>query len=348
MQSVALSGEFFAGAVSIERTPDGFRPWRLPYQEADLFAEPLVARARIPAGVRVAFASTTRTVALQFAAGERAFAVDCVVEDELIGTVEVPAGSDLAYFEGLPSGWKRIELYLSQRVPVEVTGLFVDPEAGALPLEEGRPRWIAYGSSITQAHGAASPAQTWPAIVARRRGLHLTCLGFGGQCHLEPMVARVIRDSPADVISLCLGINVMGQRSLSRRTFQAAVIGMVKIIRERHAGIPLIVQSPIYCPHRETELNAVGLNLQLMRLDIEEAVAKLEALGDKHIYYLDGLHVLGPEYAHLLPDNLHPNADGYRVMAANFEREVLAMRVPVFTRGPADVVEAGGDETESR
>ena len=44
--------------------------------------------------------------------------------------------------------------------------------------------------------------------------------------------------------------------------------------------------------------------------------------GDRHLHYFDGLQIFGPEAAHLLPDDLHPNAEGYQVLARNFLREV--------------------------
>ena len=55
---------------------------------------------------------------------------------------------------------------------------------------------------------AASPATTWPATCARVADLNLTSFGFGGQCHMDQAMARVIRDMEADCISLKLGINV--------------------------------------------------------------------------------------------------------------------------------------------
>jgi lysophospholipase L1-like esterase len=195
------------------------------------------------------------------------------------------------------------------------------------PIQEARPRWITYGSSITQCRGAASPTQTWPAIVSQALDYNLTCMGFGGECHLDSMVARTIRDTPADVISLCLGINVYGGASLSPRTFRPAVIGFVQTIREGHPDTPLIVMSPIVSPPREETANVVGFDLPWMRQEIATAVRTLVDNGDAHIHYVDGLQILGPEHAHLLPDNLHPNAEGYKLMGNNITRifrEILA------------------------
>ena len=159
-------------------------------------------------------------------------------------------------------------------------------------------------------------------------GLNLTCLGFGGECHLDTMVARTIRDLPADVVSLCLGINVFGGASLSPRSFRPAIIGFVQTVREGHPDIPLIVMSPIYSPPRESTPNVVGFDLPFMRQEVESAVRALQEYGDANIHYIDGLTNLSADHAHLLPDSLHPNAEGYKLMGKNITRafsEILSI-----------------------
>ena len=59
--------------------------------------------------------------------------------------------------------------------------------------------------------------------------MHLTSLGFGGQCHLDLFVAQTIRDLPADYISLKVGINIVNQNSLGRRAFASALHGFLDI-----------------------------------------------------------------------------------------------------------------------
>ncbi|MGG1513988.1 SGNH/GDSL hydrolase family protein [Paenibacillus oryzisoli] len=315
MQTIELNEAWFRGAVSIETTEAGLRPWRLPHDQLGLYADKLVERAGQPAGVRVAFLSDAVSVELHVAAAEENVQFDLVIEDEYVETRTLPAGEDVCLFTNLPERTKRIEIYLSQKAEVTVKALKVSDGASAAPLTNTQPRWITYGSSITQSTDAESPAHTWPAIVARSKGWDLRCLGFAGQCHIEPMVARVIRDLPADVISLCLGINVMGGNTLNIRTFRSAVIGMVAIIREKHPLTPIFLFSPIYCPHRETDENTVGMNLVTMREEIQEAVKVLTACGDAHLTYVDGLEIFGEAYIDYLPDHLHPNAEGNKIMA---------------------------------
>jgi lysophospholipase L1-like esterase len=141
------------------------------------------------------------------------------------------------------------------------------------------------------------------------------------------MIARMMRDLPADYLSICVGINVYGAASLGPRTFIPSILGFVRILRERHPTTPLAVISPIYSPSRETTENAVGFTLRAMRAEVAEAVDLLQSQGDQHVHYVDGLRLFGPELAHLLPDGLHPNAEGYEAMGESFLREVAG---PLF------------------
>src|SRR5690606_8719768 len=144
-------------------------------------------------------------------------------------------------------------------------------------------------------------SETWPAIVANRLGLSLTCMGFGGQCKLEPSVARVIRDLPADLISVCLGINVTGG-DLTRRTFRPAVLGVLQTIRDSHPDMPLVCVSPICSPPREKPPADGGMSLPEMRDMVRSAVETLQRYSDANLHYVDGLTLFGPDLVHHMPD----------------------------------------------
>jgi len=238
------------GAVSVEQNDGWWQAWRVPYEEADLFPPlALNGKAAQSTGVRLTFTSDTDSVGIKMREAEADYKLDMVCDGELIETQVIKAKQTEAAFACLPAGEKRVEVYLPQQA-FRLAGLEIGDRASAAKFEDQRPRWITYGSSISNCATAASPAQTWPALVARAKDLHLTCLGFGGNCHAEAMIARMIRDLPADFISMKLGINIYGGGSLGPRTFQAAAIGMVKIARERHSGIPLVLGSPIFSPAR--------------------------------------------------------------------------------------------------
>ena len=321
------------GAISLHRAAEWTQPWRLPFDDLALFPpDALRERAAMPAGVRISFRSDTTTLAGRIApADAESSPIDLLCDGQLHASAEI-GGRDSFEFRGLPAGEKLMELWLPQYGELRLRSLEISDGASLAPFEDSRPRWITYGSSITHCRTAASPSRTWPAIVAREHGLNLTCLGYGGQCHLDAMIARLMRDLPADFISIKVGINIYGSDSLGPRAFRPAVIGFVETLRERHDSIPIAVISPIFSPPREDTPNGVGFTLRAMRDEVAEAVTAIRSRGGDNVHYVDGLRLFGPEHAHMLPDDLHPDAEGYATMGHNFLREVAA---PLFVKGAA-------------
>ncbi|MEM7530597.1 MAG: SGNH/GDSL hydrolase family protein [Chloroflexota bacterium] len=312
------------GAVSVEHTDAYSMPWRIPYIEQSLFHPELVKRAAMPAGVRLSFMSNTTMLVGHTAPYPEMSPLDLFVDGQHVDTATVDVQGRFR-FVNLPPRPKRIDLWLPQFGEFRLQELTVESGTTINPIsKDNGPRWITYGSSITQCRTADSPAHTWPAIAARYFDYDLTCLGFGGQCHLDSMMARVIRDRPADFISLCVGINIYGGSTLNARTFAASFMGFIQIVREGHRYTPLVIMSPIYSPKREYTKNVAGLTLQEMRSKIAQVVTTLQAHGDKHIHYVNGLDIFGPALVHLLPDDLHPNADGYRMMGKHFIEQVAS------------------------
>ena len=120
-----------------------------------------------------------------------------------------------------------------------------------------------------------------------------------------------------------VGINIQGGSTLNSRTFLPAVVGVIVAAREGHPDVPIVVCSPVWSPPRETTPNTAGMTLEIMRQDVATAVELLRERGDKSLHYVDGLALFGPEHAANLPDELHPDAEGYCILARNFSREVF-------------------------
>ncbi|MGC0239659.1 SGNH/GDSL hydrolase family protein [Arthrobacter sp. SD76] len=120
------------------------------------------------------------------------------------------------------------------------------------PTRRAAPRWLHHGSSNSQCIESARPLETWPVWVARRTGFEITNLGLAGQCQLDQFMARAIRDHPADVISLELGINVVNADSMRERVFLSALHGFLDTVREGHPETPVLIFSPFICPVAET------------------------------------------------------------------------------------------------
>ena len=311
-------GLTWQGAISFDRNDQWVMPWRIPYDQRSLFPpDALRERAAMPAGIRISFYSDTEVLGGLVEPAEESSPIDLYCDGRFFGSAGLE-GNESFRFVGLPGSRKLIELWLPQHGEFRLRGLELSEGATLENFEDNRPRWITYGSSITHCRTAESPSQTWPAIAARQHGLNLTCLGYGGGCHLEPMVARMIRELPADYISMKLGINVYNAGSMNSRTFMPAIIGFVHIVREKHPDTPIAVISPIFSPPRETTENPAGFTLSAMRAEVAEAVEAMKSRGDKNLHYVDGQELFGPDLVHLLPDDLHPDGEGYKVMGQNF------------------------------
>ncbi|MGI5149611.1 SGNH/GDSL hydrolase family protein [Plantactinospora sp. CA-294935] len=318
----------WSGAIEVEHAAGWSRGWRLPHSLLRLFpGERLQGQARAQAGVRITFGTDTTVLRGRCLSADDVGPVDLVVQGTLVNAPVAADGS--FHFAELPAGEKILEIWLPHSGDFRLVELAVDESARtwAAPATR-RPRLITYGSSITHCGAAASPTRTWPALVARTLGMDLTCLGFGGECHLDPMIARLIRDRPAEVIITCLGINVYGAGTFSKRSFLPAVLGFVSTIRDGHPRVPILVVSPIFSPSREEQAGPTGMSLTEMRADIAEAVRLLREHGDEDVHLVDGLDVFGPAQEHLLPDGLHPSTDGYAHMATSITPLVRAHLFP--------------------
>ncbi|WP_405061762.1 GDSL-type esterase/lipase family protein [Kribbella sp. NBC_01505] len=269
-------------------------------------------RAATPAGVRGVWRTTAASVRLEVRAAQgiygRIAPLDVLVNGELHERCMLEEGEQQLAVE-LPAGPLSVEIWLPQAGRIAVRGLEFDGAAEPVPLSG--PRWITYGSSITQCSGAAGPSETWPALVARHHGWDLTCLGLSGECHLDPVVARTIRDTPARLISLCLGVNIQGGATFSGRTLPGQVESFIATIRSGHPTTPIVVITPLPVPDRDDEPNAVGLTLNDIRTCVE-----LGARADPAVQIIDGRTILtGDEPRTLYTDGLHPGRAGYRLIA---------------------------------
>ncbi|HEY4567924.1 MAG TPA: GDSL-type esterase/lipase family protein [Kribbella sp.] len=307
--------------------------WRLDprghdFQLSDWIGAPdrpdhrLWERAATPAGVRATWRTAASSVELEVRASLGIYArlapVDVLVDGELHERCDLGEGEQKLRIT-LPGRPVEVEIWLPQAGTVAIREPSFDSQAE--PVAPSGPRWMTYGSSITQCSGAAGPSETWPALVARHHGWDLVALGLAGECHLDPVAARTIRDTPARLISLCLGINIYGGATYSGRTLAGAVEAFVATVRSGHPQTPIVVITPLLVPDREGEANAVGLTLD----DVRDCVQR-GARVHPAVAIIDGREVLSADEARALyTDGLHPGPEGYRLIA---ERLIPRLTLP--------------------
>lgn len=375
---VPLTTALVRGAAELERSQHGLLPHRLSSWARAQCADPQLAMVESqPSGVHLAFRTAATVIELDLHRSRTTYAgiaprpdgvVELVVDGELVaqattsggttvtidtadGTTTTDAGpASTARFAGLPARDKDVEIWLPHRETIEIHQLRAD--APVQPsADHSRRVWVHHGSSISHGSNAATPTGIWPVAAARLAEVDLVNRGFGGSALLDPFVAREIRDMPADVISLKIGINLVNADLMRLRAFGPAVRGFLDTIREGHPTTPLLVVSPILCPiHEDTpgpggfdldafaqgvlRFRATGdpaevatgkLTLAVIREELARIVADRRAT-DQHLHYLDGRELYGDAdaAAHPLPDALHPDSATHRLMAERFVGAVFA------------------------
>ncbi|MFG3585471.1 GDSL-type esterase/lipase family protein [Streptomyces sp. NPDC047990] len=381
--STPLTADLLQGALELERTEHGLLPHRLPARaRAQCDNGQLALAESQPSGVRLALRTRATVVELDTLPTKRAYVgaparpdgvYDLLVDGRLSGrasvtggnvlTVDMTTGSATATsgpvgtvrFAGLPAGVKDVEIWLPHNETTELVALRSDAPVEPVP-ERGRPVWLHHGSSISHGSDAASPTTTWPALAAALGGVELINLGLGGSALLDPFTARVLRDTPADLISVKIGINLVNTDLMRLRAFGPAVHGFLDTIREGHPDTPLLVVSPILCPlHEDTpgpsapdlsalssgrlRFHAVGdpaetaagkLTLRIIRAELDRIVRQ-RAAEDPRLHHLDGRELYGEADATELPlpDGLHPDAATHRRMGERFAALTFAPGGPL-------------------
>ncbi|MFI2200086.1 GDSL-type esterase/lipase family protein [Streptomyces sp. NPDC020192] len=372
MHTIPLTPELLRGALDVERTGHGLLPHRLPARARAQCADPQLALAESqPSGVRLVLRTRATTVELDTLPTKRVHVgapprpdgvYDLLIDGRLAGSGRVEGGNTLTIdmaagsaahrpgpvgtirFTDLPGTVKDVEIWLPHNETTELVALRTDAPVEPVP-DRGRTVWLHHGSSISHGSDAASPTTTWPALAASLGGVELINLGLGGSALLDPFTARTLRDTPADLISVKLGINVVNTDLMRLRAFGPAVHGFLDTVREGHPDTPLLVVSPILCPiHEDTpgpsvpdfsalsegrlRFRAAGdpaetasgkLTLRVVREELARIVRE-RAAEDPHLHYLDGRDLYGEaDFGELpLPDDLHPDAAAHRRIGERF------------------------------
>ena len=374
MQTIDLDTPgLVVGALDVDRSADGVTFRRLPGWTRHQIVDPALAiLVTMPAGVRLELTTDATELeldvmltVLHLGEGAAVPAVfDLVVDGEIVDSQATTEGTHIVVdlrsggfdlrpgqpttirFTRLPGvAGTNVEVWLPHAAVVELRAVRATDGASVGPAATAhRRRWVHYGSSISHCMEATQPTGAWPAVTARLADVHLQNLAFAGQCLLDQHVARTIRDLPADVISLKVGINVVNGDSMRERTFVPALHGFLDTVRDGHPATPIALVTPIFCPEAEDhpgptvmgedqrfhvvprpdELAVGSLSLRRIRELIAIVVDARRGAGDGHLHLLDGLALFGPGDVEDLPDLLHPNAAGYRRMGERFHAMAFA------------------------
>ncbi|PFG32575.1 SGNH/GDSL hydrolase family protein [Sanguibacter antarcticus] len=377
LTAVPLTSSLVRGAAELRRTEHGVVPHRLPGWARAQCTDPQLAMVESqPSGVHLAFRTAATEIELDLRRSRTTFAgiparpdgaIDLVIDGVVVSQAATTGGTTVTFdmstggsttevgplstarFADLPEVLKNVEIWLPHNETIELLELRSNSVVEPGPAHP-RPVWMHHGSSISHGSSATRPTGIWPVVAARLADVQLVNLGFGGGALLDPFVARTIRDSPVDLVSVKIGINLVNTDLMRLRAFGPAVHGFLDTIRDGHPTAPLLVVSPIWCAiHEDTpgpgafDLDALAqgmlrfratgdpadraagkLTLDVIRAELARIVTERRTT-DPHLQYLDGRQLYGEmdSAAHPLPDALHPDAPTHQLIGERFARSVL-------------------------
>jgi lysophospholipase L1-like esterase len=320
--------------------PDPFirgRAWpgthKVPYpraKPADAFRLPVDtwAQAQIPVGVRLEFAgdATEVEIAYETKSGNAGIRGDGGgVTFQLWRNGSMVDEEKASHPEGVArlqtgKGGDRAVIYIPEGMrPTikDVSGVGGEIEPAAL-----QPRWIAYGDSVAEGWLASAPALAWPAIAGREHGLDAVNMGYAGAGRGEIVTAEHIAELAADVISITHGTNCWTRVPFSVELFREQTRAFLDIVRQGHPETPILVSSPIVRPDAEAMPNRLGATLADLRATMEDVVQERVDAGDERMRLVPGRHLVTEEQ---LADEIHPNDDGQRALAAALGPPIRAL-----------------------
>lgn len=241
--------------------------------------------------------------------------IDCYLgvpgEQLYYGTTRFPHDSDgyeSVLYESLDPEMRCVTLNLPLFQGLLELRIGVNPDAGfkSFPPYEEDGRIILYGTSITQGGCASRPGMAYSNILSRRFNLEFVNLGFSGNGQGDPEIARFIAaiERPRCLV-LDYDANCPDLAMLA-----GTMPGFIRIFRERHPDVPLLVVSRI--PYGYEHTRTVSRQERLEKRDFQSGLVKeLREAGDERIFFCDGADLLGDAWNECTVDGVHPTDLGF-------------------------------------
>lgn len=193
------------------------------------------------------------------------------------------------------------------------------------------------GDSITEGVGVSDQKYRYANVFAELTGAKVNNYGIGGtriakkrvpseypRYDLDFITRMKEMDESADAVVVFGGTNDYGHgdapmgdmESRNPYTFYGACHILMSYLAETYCGKPIVIMTPLHrADHDETEANALG-NCLKDYVDAIREVAEYYSIAVLDLYKMSGLAPIIPKVKEeLMPDGLHPNDKGARIIA---------------------------------
>jgi lysophospholipase L1-like esterase len=330
----------------VDRTRDAVRLDRFPpaAQRALLGQVGPLANVRSAPGCSLRFATDSPWVELRLDRLRHHQPFPQTVALTVDGQPDPVLAPDLREREGavavrLPTGLERgqtpaaLDLWLPPVSTCAIAGLAVADGAVVIPAPPSEPSWLAIGDSLTQGFSTAAATEVWPQRIAARRGIAHWNLGLGG-IRIEPAVfAWALADRAWPLVTIALGSNhAWSDADAATAGTQAAELARLACAGG-HGRIVWLLP-----PWKPCEAGLGPADFQGVPLDAAtgERVGRVRAAIAAALEpFRPRLEVLVnpmPANLRLLPDGLHPEAHGHRLMADAVEAALFPALFPAHSQ----------------
>ena len=206
-----------------------------------------------------------------------------------------------------PNGaqWAEWKLLLPPFYGLNFLGLEIEKESDYKTIEtDDQKVYVAIGNSITHGAGQKASYQTYPYLLAEKKGWELYNLGVGGSKISWP-IAEMLKDKKIDIITILWGYNDWNGGYILDKEIIPQYTKLLKILLESHP------KTKIYCilptiTKRETPKKG-NLTIDQIRLAEEEIIKEFQNKGYKNIFIIKGNEIT--ELSDL-KDLVHFSVDG--------------------------------------
>lgn len=202
------------------------------------------------------------------------------------------------------------------------------------PSEVPHLRYLAYGTSITQAGYATGPHLTYVEQVGIRLDVDVINLGVGGSALCEPELAEYMASRRDwDFATLALSVNML---KFPLRQFYERVAFMIRTLSRSNPRRPVVCIT-LYPYAREFGDTFIGLEDQGTPEDYRQELRRAAAdCRSPNVHLIEGPEIL-TSVGGLSPDLLHPADQGMIIMGENLAKRlapIIAQLRPEPSKGP--------------
>jgi hypothetical protein len=198
--------------------------------------------------------------------------------------------NEFRLIENMHPSMREYKLYLPLYEGVLQVEIGVDQAAEiTAPTIQNKPAFVFYGHSITQGGCASRPGMAYTNIIGRKLDRNCLNFGFSGNGKMDAAVAELI----ASINAACYIIDCTA--TMSPAEINQNAWPMVKIIRAKHAAVPILLIEAL-APEKTQLDDSAKLACRLKNAALLSQFNQMQKAGIRGLFYIKTNAALGNDH----------------------------------------------------